>query len=133
MTTMSVMVALMPIASGLEEGSELLQAAAVVLIGGLLTSTLLTLVFVPAMYTIFDDMQAGVVRMYRWLTRSAPAPEPAGATAASGVPAAGHASAGSHAFAPADSRAGHDGRREPDGRPSAPAGAAAPASGPRRP
>ena len=58
MTTMSVMVALLPIASGLEEGSELLQAAAVVLIGGLLTSTLLTLVFVPAMYTIFDDMQA---------------------------------------------------------------------------
>jgi HAE1 family hydrophobic/amphiphilic exporter-1 len=69
MTTMSVMVALMPIASGLEEGSELLQAAAVVLIGGLLTSTLLTLVFVPAMYTIFDDAQGGVVRLFRWLRR----------------------------------------------------------------
>jgi HAE1 family hydrophobic/amphiphilic exporter-1 len=70
MTTMSVMVALMPIAAGLEEGSELLQAAAVVLIGGLLTSTLLTLVFVPAMYTIFDDMQASVVRCFHWATRS---------------------------------------------------------------
>ena len=77
MTTMSVMVALMPIASGLEEGSELLQAAAVVLIGGLLTSTLLTLVFVPAMYTIFDDMQASVVRLFRRLTRSGPAAAPA--------------------------------------------------------
>ena len=65
MTTMSVMVALLPIASGLEEGSELLQAAAVVLIGGLLTSTLLTLVFVPAMYTIFDDMQELVLRVFR--------------------------------------------------------------------
>jgi len=69
MTTMSVMVALLPIASGLEEGSELLQAAAVVLIGGLLTSTLLTLVFVPAMYTIFDDAQGGVIRLFRWLRR----------------------------------------------------------------
>jgi len=38
----SVMAALLPIASGLEEGSELLRSVAVVLIGGLLTSTLLT-------------------------------------------------------------------------------------------
>ena len=74
MTTMSVMVALLPIASGLEEGSELLQAAAVVLIGGLLTSTLLTLVFVPAMYTIFDDMQRGISRLFR---RGKPANVPA--------------------------------------------------------
>jgi hypothetical protein len=47
-----------------------------VLIGGLLTSTLLTLVFVPAMYTIFDDMQAGVVRLFRRLSGSAPAASP---------------------------------------------------------
>jgi HAE1 family hydrophobic/amphiphilic exporter-1 len=65
MTTLSVMAALVPIASGLEEGSELLQSVALVLIGGLLTSTLLTLVFVPAMYTIFDDLQALVVRLVR--------------------------------------------------------------------
>ena len=37
---------------------------ALVLIGGLLTSTLLTLVFVPAMYTIFDDVQQGVLRLF---------------------------------------------------------------------
>ena len=65
MTTMSVMAALTPIASGLEEGSELLKSAAVVLIGGLLTSTLLTLVFVPAMFTIFDDVQQRVRRVFR--------------------------------------------------------------------
>ena len=69
MTTVSVMAALLPIGSGLEEGSELLVSVAVVLIGGLLTSTLLTLVFVPAMYTIFDDMQAGVVGLARRLSR----------------------------------------------------------------
>ena len=131
MTTMSVMVALMPIASGLEEGSELLQSAAVVLIGGLLTSTLLTLVFVPAMYTIFDDMQAGVVRMYRWLTRSAPAPVPA--TSPMGT------SEGGPGRWAADGHAGHDGvgRPAPDGRPkespAARPGAPAHASGPRQP
>lgn len=82
MTTLSVMAALLPIASGLEEGSELLKSAAVVLIGGLLTSTLLTLVFVPAMYTVFDDAQAWVRR--RW---SPAAAEPHAAPAA---PPAGH-------------------------------------------
>jgi HAE1 family hydrophobic/amphiphilic exporter-1 len=62
MTTLSVMAALVPIASGLESGSELLQSVALVLIGGLLTSTLLTLVFIPAMYTIFDDIQELALR-----------------------------------------------------------------------
>jgi hydrophobic/amphiphilic exporter-1 (mainly G- bacteria), HAE1 family len=71
MTTLSVMSALLPIASGLEQGSELLRAAAVVLIGGLLTSTLLTLVFVPAMFTVFDDVQ----RLFDRLLRRGPAHE----------------------------------------------------------
>lgn len=65
MTTCSVMVALAPVALGLEAGSELLKAAGIVLIGGLLTSTLLTLLFVPAMYTIFDDIQEFVLRVAR--------------------------------------------------------------------
>jgi HAE1 family hydrophobic/amphiphilic exporter-1 len=62
MTTMSIFAGLAPVALGAEAGSELLRAAALVLIGGLLTSTLLTLVFVPAMYTIFDDIQEFVLR-----------------------------------------------------------------------
>jgi HAE1 family hydrophobic/amphiphilic exporter-1 len=43
-----------------------------VLIGGLITSTLLTLVFVPAMYTIFDDIQAFVVRQARRVSKPRP-------------------------------------------------------------
>lgn len=39
-----------------------MKATAMVLIGGLITSTLLTLVFVPSMYTMFDDIQQFVVR-----------------------------------------------------------------------
>lgn len=77
MTTLSIMAALLPIASGIEEGSELLKSAAVVLIGGLLTSTLLTLVFVPAMYTIFDDIQAWVQRRLQRPRRTDEAPAPA--------------------------------------------------------
>jgi HAE1 family hydrophobic/amphiphilic exporter-1 len=65
MTTLAVMAALLPIATGLEEGSELLQSVALVLIGGLMTSTLLTLVFVPAMYTVFDDLESLALRLVR--------------------------------------------------------------------
>src|SRR5205823_3317496 len=73
MTTLSIMAALLPITTGLEEGSELLQSVGLVLIGGLLTSTLLTLVFVPAMYTLFDDLQNLVGRLFR---RRTPSPTP---------------------------------------------------------
>lgn len=72
MTTLSVMAALVPIATGLEEGSELLQSVALVLIGGLLTSTLLTLVFVPAMYSIFDDIQTWAIDVVRRRPRARP-------------------------------------------------------------
>jgi hypothetical protein len=65
MTSLSVMASLAPVASGIEAGSELLKAAAIVLIGGLLTSTVLTLVFVPAMYTIFDDIERAFARLVR--------------------------------------------------------------------
>src|SRR5262245_42050016 len=63
MTTLSIIFGLAPVALGFEEGSELLRAAAVVLIGGLITSTLLTLVVVPAMYTIFDDINRFIMRI----------------------------------------------------------------------
>jgi len=57
MTTMSIFASLAPVALRTEARSELLKAAALVPIGGLLTSTLLTLVFVPAIYAIVDDME----------------------------------------------------------------------------
>ncbi|HEY3061224.1 MAG TPA: efflux RND transporter permease subunit [Chloroflexota bacterium] len=76
MTTISVMAALIPIATGVEEGSELLVSVALVLIGGLLTSTLLTLVFVPAMYTVFDDLQQLATRPFQPRRRTAPVEPP---------------------------------------------------------
>ncbi|MCX6023271.1 MAG: efflux RND transporter permease subunit, partial [Chloroflexi bacterium] len=65
MTTISIVAALLPVALRIGEGSELLTATGVVLIGGLITSTLLTLVFVPAIYTVFDDIQSLAGRLVR--------------------------------------------------------------------
>ncbi|MBM2811649.1 MAG: Efflux transporter permease subunit [Chloroflexi bacterium] len=72
MTTTAIVVALAPLALGIEEGSELLTSAAVVLIGGLITSTVLTLVFVPAMYTIFDDVESWVGGLARRVSTPRP-------------------------------------------------------------
>jgi hypothetical protein len=45
-------------------------------IGGLLVSTFLSLVFVPSFYTIMDDASIGVGRLFRWLVRPNPKDEP---------------------------------------------------------
>jgi len=54
MTTLTTSLALAPLAFGLGEGSEASAPMASVVIGGLLLSTLLTLVFLPVLYLIVD-------------------------------------------------------------------------------
>ncbi len=56
MTALSTMAGMLPIAMELAVGLERLSPLAVVAIGGLLISTLLTLVYVPLFYTVFDDL-----------------------------------------------------------------------------
>jgi hydrophobic/amphiphilic exporter-1 (mainly G- bacteria), HAE1 family len=75
MTTCTIVFAMLPLALKLEEGGESRAPLAVVIIGGVISSTLLTLVLVPAVYTILDDAKEGVIRLRRRLTRRAPAPE----------------------------------------------------------
>ena len=55
MTSIATMLGLVPMAIGLGEGGELQAPLARVVIGGLLTSTLVTLVLVPAIYTYFEE------------------------------------------------------------------------------
>ena len=55
MTTLTTVLGMLPLALGIGEGGELGAPIGVVVIGGLTTSTLLTLVFVPVVYSIFDD------------------------------------------------------------------------------
>jgi cobalt-zinc-cadmium resistance protein CzcA len=50
MTAASASLAVLPLAVGFGAGAELQQPMAVVLVGGLITSTLLTLVLLPALY-----------------------------------------------------------------------------------
>jgi len=62
MTTLTTVLGLVPMSLGIGEGAELQAPLARVVIGGLLTSTLVTLVFVPAMYTVFEEGWAGLRR-----------------------------------------------------------------------
>lgn len=56
MTTLTTILGLVPLALGIGEGSELMAPMGTVVIGGLTLSTVLTLVLVPVLYTIFDDL-----------------------------------------------------------------------------
>jgi HAE1 family hydrophobic/amphiphilic exporter-1 len=54
MTAMTTVLGLVPLALGLGEGGEAQAPMARAVIGGLLSSTLITLVFVPTVYSIFE-------------------------------------------------------------------------------
>ena len=71
MTSLCTALGLVPMALGIGEGAELQAPLARVVIGGLMTSTIITLVFVPAMYTLFEEG-------WRGLRRKKPAPAAAG-------------------------------------------------------
>ena len=55
MTSIATMLGLVPMAMGLGDGGELQAPLARVVIGGLLASTMVTLVLVPAVYTLFEE------------------------------------------------------------------------------
>lgn len=55
MTAITTMLALVPLAVGLGEGSQAQAPMARAVIGGLLSSTLITLVFVPTVYSLFES------------------------------------------------------------------------------
>jgi HAE1 family hydrophobic/amphiphilic exporter-1 len=57
MTAVATILALMPMALGLGKGGFLSTPLAVVVIGGLFTSTVLTLVLVPVLYVAFDRLR----------------------------------------------------------------------------
>jgi HAE1 family hydrophobic/amphiphilic exporter-1 len=57
MTTAAMVFGMLPVALGLGSGSELRAPMAVCVIGGLLSSMFLTLLMVPVVYTLLDDLQ----------------------------------------------------------------------------
>jgi HAE1 family hydrophobic/amphiphilic exporter-1 len=55
MTTFAMIFGMMPVAFAVSEGSEFRSPMGQAVIGGLVTSTILTLFVVPVVYTILDD------------------------------------------------------------------------------
>jgi len=66
MTAVGTSVGMIPIAAEWAIGLERLSPLAVVAIGGLMISTFLTMVYVPIIYSLFEDLQ---VRVKGWLGR----------------------------------------------------------------
>jgi HAE1 family hydrophobic/amphiphilic exporter-1 len=75
MTTAAMVFGMLPLALGLGEGAEQRAPMAHAVIGGVIASTLLTLLIVPVVFTYLDDLGAWVVRIAA--RRSTPAVAPA--------------------------------------------------------
>ena len=58
MTTVTTLLGVAPMALGLGRGAELQQPLAVVIFGGLLSATLLTLIVIPVAYSLVEDARA---------------------------------------------------------------------------
>jgi HAE1 family hydrophobic/amphiphilic exporter-1 len=91
MTTGTMSFGMLPLALKLEPGAESRAPMAVVVIGGLFSSTLLAIFVTPALYTFLDDLQNKIIRPKRvptvprervTLPVEAPAPVPVAAAAA---------------------------------------------------
>ncbi len=72
MTTIAMVAGMLPVAIGIGSGSGFRQPMGVAVIGGLITSTLLTLVVVPAVFTIFDDIERWFAPRMRGILSSQP-------------------------------------------------------------
>jgi len=57
MTSITMIVGMSPVAFSLGDGSELKSGMAVALIGGMITSTLMSPVLLPVVYTLIDDLR----------------------------------------------------------------------------
>lgn len=65
MTTCAMVMGMVPLALGLGEGGEQSAPMAHAVIGGVITSTLLTLVVVPVIFTYLDDFKNFMMRQFR--------------------------------------------------------------------
>ncbi len=63
MTTLAMGAGMLPSAMGIGEGGEFRSPMAIAVIGGLIASTFLSLLFVPSFYVVMDDL----ARLTRWI------------------------------------------------------------------
>jgi HAE1 family hydrophobic/amphiphilic exporter-1 len=79
MTTLAMIFGMVPLAFAMSEGSEQRAPMGQAVIGGVITSSLLTLVVVPVIYCYLDDLTEWARRRFRGPSTTLPAPEPAAA------------------------------------------------------
>jgi HAE1 family hydrophobic/amphiphilic exporter-1 len=82
MTTAAMIFGMLPVALAISEGGEVRAPMAVCVIGGLITSTLLTLVVVPVVYSLADGMVNS--RPVRWIAGKLLSAEVTGVPATAG-------------------------------------------------
>jgi hydrophobe/amphiphile efflux-1 (HAE1) family protein len=66
MTTIAMAAGMLPSAMGMGDGGGFRSPMAIAVIGGLVVSTLLSLVFVPAVFTVIDDIGRLFWRLFVW-------------------------------------------------------------------
>jgi HAE1 family hydrophobic/amphiphilic exporter-1 len=74
MTTLAMIFGMMPLAFAIGAGAEMRAPMARAVIGGLITSTLLSLLVVPVVYTFLDDFRPSA--LFGWIRKRQPASEP---------------------------------------------------------
>ena len=65
MTTITMMVGMLPTALAMTEGAETRVSMAWVIIGGLLTSTIFTLIIIPIIFLFFENHPP--IALWHWL------------------------------------------------------------------
>lgn len=63
-TALTTILGVVPLAIGIGEGAEIIQPMGIVIIGGLLSSTLLTLFVIPVIYSFFDKSTRNMNKKY---------------------------------------------------------------------
>ena len=56
MTTITTVLAMVPLAAGIGESNEMMSDMGIAMMGGMIVSTLVTLVFTPVFYSVIDDI-----------------------------------------------------------------------------
>jgi HAE1 family hydrophobic/amphiphilic exporter-1 len=64
MTATSTIAGMIPVAIGLGSGAETRAPMGTVIVGGLITSTVLTLVVIPVVYSVMDDLPRWIGRLF---------------------------------------------------------------------
>jgi hypothetical protein len=99
MTTIAMVAGMLPSALAFGAGGEFRAPMAIAVIAGLIVSTFLSLLFVPAFFAMMDDCEGGIRRVFSRLMTGGPGRSPA---PAHDVPAGEHPGAAAPHPAPGE-------------------------------